>query len=83
MPGKRWLLIAIAAAFLAGNGCCAFCDRWCGHNYQTAPVTYAQPACVPVCPQPVCCPVGSSPAQPVAPTQGWQRSYYYVDPCCH
>ena len=89
MPAKNWLLIALTAAILAGSGCCRFCERWCGHNYQNpVPVNYAQPAgaCVPCCPQPVCCPVGSSPAAPVAPVaqpnQNWQRSYYFVDPCC-
>lgn len=84
MPGKRLWLAALAMALLGSTGCCRFCERWCGHNYQNpAPVSYQQPACIPVCPQqPVCCPPGTAPVQShAAPAQGWQRSYY-VDPCC-
>lgn len=56
MGGKKILGWVLAAGFLASNGCCAMCDRWCDRRQ-------------PVCCQPAAC-ACAAPAPAPAPACG-------------
>lgn len=85
MGGKKILGWVLAAGFLASNGCCAMCDRWCDRRQpvccQPAACACAAPAPAPACgcaPAPTCQAYSPAPAAvpvPNAPPASttWQQ----------
>jgi len=72
MPGFGWLRAILLFGLAASTGCCAWCDRWCGHrSVALSPSSVTPVYCVP------CTPVAGS----VATTAGQPLQPAWNQPC--